>query len=58
MFKTAVLLMEAAIVVGVVAYFAIEGFSGNVAVTVVLSVLALASIAILVGTLIERRPPQ
>jgi hypothetical protein len=58
MFETAALLMEVAIVVGVAAYFAIEGFSGNVAVTVVLSVLALASIAILVSTLIERRQRQ
>ena len=58
MFRTAALLVEAAIVVGVVAYFAIEGFSGNVAVTVVLSVLALASVAILIGTLIERRQRQ
>ncbi len=58
MFENAALVLEAAIVVGVAAYFAIEGFSGNVAVTVVLSVLALASIAILVGTLIGRRQRQ
>jgi len=58
MLKTVALLIEAAIVVGVAAYFAIEGFSGNVAVTVLLSVLALTSIVILVSTLIERRRPQ
>ena len=58
MLKTVALLIEAAIIVGVASYFAIEGFSGNVAVTVLLSVLALTSIVILVSTLIERRPRQ
>ena len=58
MLRHVALLIEAAIVVGVAAHFAIEGFSGNVAVTVLLSVLALASIVILVSTLIEHRPRQ
>jgi len=58
MLKTVALLIEAAIVVAVAAYFAIEGFSGNVAVTVLLSVLALTSLVILVSTVIERRPQQ
>ena len=51
MLKTTALVIEAAIVVGVVAYFAIEGFSGNLAVTVILALVATTSIALLGGAL-------
>ena len=55
MLKTAALVIEAAILVGVIAYFAIEGFSGNLAVTVILALVAATSIAMLGGALLERR---
>ncbi|HJS39592.1 MAG TPA: hypothetical protein VJ789_15810 [Burkholderiales bacterium] len=55
MLKTAALVIEAAILVGVTAYFAIKGFSGNLAVTVILALVAATSIAMLGSALLERR---
>jgi hypothetical protein len=55
MLRTAALVIEAAILVGVIAYFAIEGFSGNLAVTVILALVAATAIAMLGNALLERR---
>ena len=55
MLKTAALVIEAAILLGVIAYFAIEGFSGNLAVTFILALVAATSIAMLGVALLERR---
>lgn len=55
MLRTISLVAEAAITLAVVAYFAIEGFSGNVALTVVLTIVGITSLAMLLGVLLEGR---
>jgi hypothetical protein len=51
--RTASLVIEGAITLGVAAYFAVEGFSGNTALTVALAVVGLVSLALFVGALVE-----
>jgi len=53
--RTASLVIEGAIVLGVAVYFAVEGFSGNTALTVGLAVVGLASLALFIGVLLEPR---
>jgi len=53
--RTAALVIEGAIVLGVGAYFAAEGFSGNTALTIGLAVVGLASLALFIGVLLEPR---
>jgi hypothetical protein len=53
--RTASLVIEGAIVLGVAVYFAVEGFSGNSALTVGLAVVGLASLALFIGVLLEPR---
>jgi hypothetical protein len=54
MLKTATLVIEAAVLVGVVTYFAIEGFTSNLAVTAILGLVAATSVVMLGGALLER----
>jgi hypothetical protein len=56
--RTISLVVEATITLAVVAYFAIEGFSGNVALTVVLTIVGITSFVMLLGILLEGRRPQ
>jgi len=58
MLKTAALVIEAAVLIGVVAYFAIEGFTSNLAVTAILVLVAATSVAMLRSALLERRQRQ
>jgi len=58
MLKTAALVVEAAVLIGVVTYFAIEGFTGNLAVTAILVLVAATSTAMLSSALLERRQRQ
>jgi len=53
--RAASLVIEGAIVLGVAVYFALEGFSGNTALTVGLTVIGLASLALFIGVLLEPR---
>jgi hypothetical protein len=53
--RAASLAIEAAIVFAVAGCFAVEGFSGNTALTVALAVLGLASLALFVGVLLQGR---
>jgi hypothetical protein len=53
--RTASLVIEGAIVLGVAGYFAVEGFSGNTALAVVLAIAGLASAALFVAVLLETR---
>jgi hypothetical protein len=56
--RTISLVVEATITLAAVAYFAIEGFSGNVALTVVLTIVGITSFVMLLGILLEGRRPQ
>jgi hypothetical protein len=58
MLKTAALVVEAAVLIGVVTYFAIEGFTSNLAVTAILVLVAATSFALLGSALLERRQRQ
>jgi hypothetical protein len=58
MLKTAALVVEAAVLLGVVTYFAIEGFTSNLAVTAILGLVAATSVVMLGGALLERRQRQ
>jgi hypothetical protein len=58
MLKTAALVIEAAVLIGVVTYFAIEGFANNLAVTAILALVAATSVAMLGSALLERRQRQ
>ena len=53
--RTISLVVEAAIVVGVVAYFVVEGISGNVVLTVALAIVGLTSLGLFVGVLMEQK---
>ncbi|HZM36207.1 MAG TPA: hypothetical protein VFC18_17180 [Burkholderiales bacterium] len=53
--RTAALAIEGAIVLGVAGYFAVEGFTGNTALTVVLGLVGLTSLALVIGVLFEAR---
>jgi len=53
--RTISLVIEAAITLAVVAYFAIEGFSGNVALTIGLAIVGLTSLILMLGVLLESR---
>jgi hypothetical protein len=53
--KAASLVIEGAIVLGVAGYFAVEGVSGNTALTVALAAVGLVSLALFVGVLLEGR---
>jgi len=53
--KTISLTIEAAIIIAVGAYFVVEGFSGNTALTVVLLIFGLTSFAMFFATLFEGR---
>jgi hypothetical protein len=53
--RAASLVIEGAIVLGVAAYFAIEGFSGGTALTVALAFVGLASLALFIGALFDAR---
>ncbi|HET9733965.1 MAG TPA: hypothetical protein VFP62_01725 [Burkholderiales bacterium] len=58
MLKTAALVIEAAVLIGVVTYFAIVGFANNLAVTAILALVAATSVAMLGNALLERRQRQ
>ena len=53
--RTVSLVVEGAIAFGVAAYFVVEGFSGNTAVTVALAVVGVASLALFIGVLLQPR---
>ena len=47
--------VEAAIIIAVAAYFVVEGLSGNIALSVVLGLLGVTSVAMFLGALFEGR---
>jgi hypothetical protein len=53
--RGASLTIEGVIVLAVSGYFAVEGFSGNIALTVTLAVVGLVSLALFVGVLLQGR---
>jgi hypothetical protein len=53
--RTASLVIEGAIVLGIGAYFAVEGFSGKTALTVALAVVGLTSLALFIGVVLEAK---
>jgi hypothetical protein len=56
--RTASLVIEGAIVLGVATYFAVEGFAGNTALTVGLAVIGLTSLALFLGALLTPGGPE
>ena len=53
--KTISMTIEAGIVIAVAAYFVVEGFSGNTALTVVLLLLGTTSLVMFFAVLLEAR---
>ena len=53
--RAASLVIEGAIFLGVAGYFAVEGVSGSIALTVALAAVGLVSLALFVGVVLEGR---
>jgi len=53
--RAAALATEGAIVLGVGGYFAVEGFTGNTALTIALGLAGLFSLVLFIGVLLEAR---